>query len=57
MELLVSTETSYGTRRVYPECEKSRLFASIASTHTLTEEDIEYIKRLGYTFTVKQEVI
>ena len=57
MELLVSTETSYGTRRVYPECEKSRLFASIASTHTLTEEDIEYIKRLGYTFTVKQEFI
>ncbi len=57
MELLVSTKTSYGITRVYPECKKSRLLANIAKADTLTEDVILAIKELGYTFKVKQEVI
>jgi hypothetical protein len=53
MELEVSIETHYGTRRVYPECEKARLFSYIANTDTLTESMIEFIKELGYTFKVQ----
>ena len=57
MELLVSTKTSYGITRVYPECKKSRLLANIAKADTLTEDVILAINELGYTFKVKEEVI
>jgi len=55
MELLVSIETSYGTRRVYPKCSTSRTLAEIAGTTTLTERDVNLIKQLGYTFRVVTE--
>ena len=57
MELIVTVKNHYGERRVYPECDKSRLFANIANKMTLTEPTIELIKELGYTFKVKPEVI
>lgn len=56
-ELLVSIEHHYGTRRVYPECNISRIFAQIANTETLTDDVIADIKHLGYTFTQKMEDI
>lgn len=55
MELLVSIETNYGTRRVYPKCSTSRTLAEIAGTTTLTDRDVQLIKRLGYTFRVVTE--
>jgi hypothetical protein len=55
MELLVSIETSYGTRRVYPKCKISRTLAEIAGTTTLTDRDVSLIKQLGYTFRVVTE--
>ena len=55
MELLVSIETCYGTRRVYPKCGTSRTFARIAGTTTLTDRDVQLIKQLGYTFRVVTE--
>jgi hypothetical protein len=57
MELLVSIETSYGTRRVYPKCSKSRTLAEIAGTTTLTDRDVNLIKQLGYTFRVVTEEV
>jgi hypothetical protein len=55
MEMLVSIETSYGTRRVYPKCKTSRTLAEIAGTTTLTDRDVSLIKQLGYTFRVVTE--
>ena len=55
MELLVSIETNYGTRRVYPKCSTSRTLAQIAGTTTLTDRDVTLIKQLGYTFRVVTE--
>lgn len=55
MELLVSIETSYGTRRVYPKCSTSRTLAEIAGKTTLTDRDVNLLKRLGYTFRVVTE--
>ena len=55
MELLVSIETSYGTRRVYTKCSTPRTLAEIAGTTTLTDRDVQLIKRLGYTFRVVTE--
>ena len=55
MELLVSIETNYGTRRVYPKCNTSRTLAEIAGTTTFTDRDVSLIKQLGYTFRVVTE--
>ena len=50
--LTVSVEYHNGTRRVYPECMKAQLFADLAGTTTLTDNAIDTIKQLGYTFKV-----
>ena len=57
MEILVSIKTSYGTDRIYPECNKAKLFTNIARTETLTQDTIRAIKDLGYTINVKQQSI
>jgi len=53
-ELLVEIEHHYGKRRVYPICEKARIFAELSHTSTITEDAVEMIKRLGFTFKVKE---
>ena len=55
MELLVSIETNYGTRRVYPKCSTSRTLAEVAGKTTLTDRDVNLLKQLGYTFRVVTE--
>ena len=55
MELLVSIETNYGTRRVYPKCSTSRTLAKIVNKTTFTDRDIQLLKELGYTFRVVTE--
>jgi hypothetical protein len=42
----------YGKRVVYPVCDKAKVFASIAGTKTLTDSNLMYIKKLGYTLHV-----
>ena len=55
--LIVEKKNVYGVERVYPVCNKSKLFARISGNKTLLEEDRKLIKQLGYTFTTKQEEI
>jgi hypothetical protein len=50
LELKVEIKEVYGVRTVYPRCDKSKTFAEIAKTITLTPDAIELIKKLGYTF-------
>lgn len=45
----VKIKTAYGVERIYPVCSYAKLFADIAGTDTLTIENIERIKKLGYT--------
>ena len=55
--LIVEKKNVYGVERVYPICNKAKLFARISGNKTLLEEDRKLIKQLGYTFTTKQEEI
>ena len=55
--LIVEKKNVYGIERVYPVCNKAKLFARISGNKTLLEEDRKLIKQLGYTFTTKQEEI
>ena len=52
MEIQVQVKSVYGTDKVYPACEKSQLFASIANSKTLTESTLKDIYRLGYEIKV-----
>mgnify|MGYP003633192243 FL=1 len=45
----------YGVEMIYPHCDKSKTFADINKTKTLTKEVIYLIKKLGYNFTVINE--
>jgi hypothetical protein len=52
-ELLVEPRDKYGETRIYPKCDKSRLFCQMLNQKTLTPRDIHNIIRLG--FTIKAE--
>ncbi len=57
MQLIVSKKNVYGVERVYPVCNKAKLFARISGNKTLLPEDIELIKKLGYNLTTEGEKI
>ena len=57
MDLVVSKKNVYGVERVYPVCNKAKLFARISGNKTLLPEDIELIKKLGYNLTTESEKI
>ena len=57
MNLIVSKKNVYGVERVYPVCNKAKLFARISGNKTLLPEVIELIKKLGYNLTTEREKI
>ena len=48
----VSIGNNYGREAIYPQCDRSKVFAQIAGTKTLTRETITLIKKLGYDVQV-----
>ena len=57
MNLVVSKKNVYGVERVYPICNKAKLFAAISGNKTLLPEVIELINKLGYNLTTESEKI
>lgn len=55
--LLVEVKNVYGVKAVYPACEKSLTFCAIAGKKTLSYENIERIKSLGYTIEIKAQTL
>ena len=54
LQITVEIKEVYGKQVVYPVCDASKAFASIASTTTLTTNAMKGIKALGYAIVVKQ---
>lgn len=48
-EILVKVKSVYGKDLIYPICNDALTFASFKGTKTLSVNDLDYIKRLGYT--------
>ena len=48
MKITIEIKTQYGQTVAHPVCCKSKLFARIAGTKTLTLETLKSIKALGY---------
>lgn len=55
MSIQIRIKSVYGNENIYPMCEKSKLFAQIAGTKTLTWRTIAQIKQLGYTIEIVSE--
>ena len=48
--LNVKKKTVWGTERIYPICERSKLFTRLVGQKTLDRSAIEIIRQLGYDF-------
>jgi len=48
--LIVKKKSVWGTERIYPICERSRLFTRLIGQKTLDRSAIELIRQLGYDF-------
>lgn len=48
-EIIVEPRTVYGNTVIYPKCEKAQLFAKLLNQKTLTTENLDIIKQLGYS--------
>ena len=57
LEIQILVRDVYGQRKFYPKCDKSKVFASIAGTTTLTESTLKNIVQLGYEVRVVQEPV
>ena len=55
--IVVSIKTAYGTERIYPVCQDAKSFASMVKQSTLGRVDIGFIKALGYTVEVHQDIV
>lgn len=51
--IVINVQSNYGTVVAYPACEKSRLFAEIAGSKTLTVPVLNKIQALGYSLTLE----
>ena len=56
-EITVKIKDVWGQERIYPMCEKGKLFSNIAGSKCLSRFDIEKIKRLGFEIKVQSETI
>ena len=54
MNITVEMKDVYGQAKIYPVCDKAKLFADIAGTKTLLPRDIQRIQELGYEINVRQ---
>ena len=54
MEIIVKVKSVYGEEKVYPVCDKAKMFAKIAGTTTLTHATLCLIERLGVLIKVEQ---
>jgi hypothetical protein len=54
-EIKLKAVNHYGHWVYYPDCDKSRVFAQIAGTKTLTAHVIYHIKALGYVVDISTE--
>ncbi len=48
MTIQIQIRTVYGNERIYPICDKAKVFARLVGQSTLTRADIAKIKELGF---------
>ena len=58
-EIIVTVEHQWGEKRIkpVPESRNGQLILRLIGKKTFSDRDIEIVKRLGYTFTIKAETL
>ena len=56
-EITVQIKNVWGQERIYPICEKGKIFSTISGSECLSRFAIESIKKLGFEIKVKSEII
>lgn len=46
--ITIEVKSVYGTLKIYPVCDRAKIFAEIAGSKTLTLGTVRKIERLGY---------
>ena len=54
MKITIRADKNYGVETFYPSCDKSKIFARLAGTKTLTRHALRDIAALGYEIEVQQ---
>ena len=57
MKIIVQIKNNYGTDLVYPVCDQAKIFAEIAGKKTLSNLNINLIKKLGYQVEVAKQTL
>ena len=57
MKILVTIKSVYGIDKVYPACDKAKVFCDLLKQTTLTDRDIAKIKQLGIEIEAKQHTV
>ena len=52
-EIKVEPRSVYGETRIYPKCDKAKIFAEMLGQATLTPRNIQAIIKLGYTVSAE----
>lgn len=53
MTITVEIKSVYGVDRIYPVCDKAKMFTALTGNKTLSQIDIVQIKALGFTVEVQ----
>ena len=56
-EIKVEPRSNYGETRIYPKCDKAKIFAEMLGQATLTPRNIQAIIKLGYTVSAEHPPI
>ena len=57
MKIIIKKKNVYGENRYYPICKDAKLFAEIAGTVTLTLDNLQRIRDMGFKLELAQEEI
>ena len=57
MQITVKVKNVYGVDRIYPVCEKAKLFLQLTGCRTFSKFDIETIRRIGYEIVTETPTI
>ncbi len=53
MQITVEIKNRYGVDRIYPVCDRAKIYIGFTGNITLSQSDIDRIKALGDTVEVK----
>jgi hypothetical protein len=55
MQIIVKVKNVYGNELIYPVCEHAKMCAELTGTKTLSQRNIDTLKRLGFEFVVESQ--